>query len=277
MSRVSAAPVSPAVCSWSLQPDSPVDLAAKLRPTGLCRVQLALDPLRESPAVWCETEKVLRENGIAIISGMFGCVGEDYSTLDSIRHTGGVAPDATWEQNLRNIRKTADLAAQLELNLVTFHAGFLPHEESGPGFEKMRQRLETIAAIFASRNILVALETGQETAPALAKFLGCLENTGVNFDPANMILYGRGDPVDAVRMLGPWIRQVHLKDALRAETPGTWGREVPVGRGHVDWPEFFSALRDTGFSGSFVIERESGTGRIADIQTARAVFEKFSR
>ena len=95
-----------AVCSWSLQAATPQELAEKLQATGISRVQLALDPLREEPAVWGETEAMLKQAGITIVSGMFGCVGEDYSTLDTIRVTGGIAPDETWEQNLENIRAT---------------------------------------------------------------------------------------------------------------------------------------------------------------------------
>ena len=92
-----------AVCSWSLQPTSPQDLIAKLSDIGVRRVQLALDPLREDPAVWGRSPDLLQRAGIQIVSGMFGCVGEDYSTLDSIRLTGGLAPDATWEQNQKDV------------------------------------------------------------------------------------------------------------------------------------------------------------------------------
>ena len=99
-----------AVCSWSLQPANPQDLINKLGATGIRRVQLALDPLRESPKIWGETENLFRANGITIVSGMVGSVGEDYSTLESIRLTGGIAPDAMWEQNLKNLRAGAALA-----------------------------------------------------------------------------------------------------------------------------------------------------------------------
>src|SRR4030095_12981214 len=106
-----------AVCSWSLQPADPNDLLAKLEPTGIRRVQLALDPLRESSAVWGNTEALFRQKGITIVSGMFGCVGEDYSTLETIRVTGGIAPDSTWQQNRKNIQATATLAKKLGLKL----------------------------------------------------------------------------------------------------------------------------------------------------------------
>lgn len=267
-----------AVCSWSLQPSGPDDLAEKLAATGMTRVQLALDPLREHPACWGDAARILRASGCTIVSGMFGCVGEDYSTLDSIRLTGGIAPDATWAENQRNIRAIVELAAKLGLPLVTFHAGFLPHDEADPAFGKMLERLRSVAGMFAAESIRLGLETGQETAPALAALLEKLScpNVGVNFDPANMILYGKGDPVDALRMLAPWIRQVHVKDAIRTRTPGTWGEEVPVGAGEVDWRNFFSTLKELGYAGDFVIEREAGAQRVKDICTAREVFLKFN-
>ncbi len=262
-----------AVCSWSLQPASPQDLIAKLQAAGIRRVQLALDPLRESPGVWGKTAALFRQNGLTIVSGMFGCVGEDYSTLQTIRVTGGIAPDATWEQNWANIRATAALAQQLGLKLVTFHAGFLPHDETDPGFAKMLRRLAETADAFQAAKIALGLETGQETAPALAQLLQKLNrpNVGVNFDPANMILYDKGDPIAALQTLGPWLRQVHIKDARRTKVPGTWGEEVVVGTGEVKWPAFFATLRKLNFTGDFVIEREAGNQRVADVRAASEV------
>ena len=260
-----------AVCSWSLQPQNPQDLVKKLQATGIGRVQLALDPLRESPEVWGQTAALFRKNTLSIVSGMFGCVGEDYATLESIRLTGGIAPDQTWEQNWENIRATAALAQELGLKLVTFHAGFLPHEETAPGFVKMLWRLSEAADAFKAAGLALALETGQETAPDLVRLLTRLKrpNVGVNFDPANMILYDKGDPIAALRALGPWIRQVHLKDARRTKVAGTWGQEVAVGDGEVDWSAFFATLKELRFAGDFVIEREAGEQRVVDICTAK--------
>jgi len=265
-----------AVCSWSLQPTGPQDLIQKLRATGINRVQLALDPLRAAPKIWSDTEKLFRDHGITIVSGMVGCLGEDYSTLDSIRLTGGIAPDATWEQNLKNIRAGAALAKKMGLKLVTFHAGFLPADEAHPTFAKMLRRLDEVADIFMVQNILLGLETGQETASELATLLHKLNhpNIGVNFDPANMILYDKGDPVQALHTLAPWIRQVHIKDAKRTTVPGTWGEEVPVGTGEVDWRAFFSTFKHVIFNVNLAIEREYGNARIPDIRTARDVVEK---
>lgn len=265
-----------AVCSWSLQPTSPEDLIQKLKATGIMRVQLELDPLRDAPKVWGSTEKLFRENGITVVSGMVRCLGEDYASLDSIRLTGGIAPDATWEQNLKNISASAAIAKRMGLKLVTFHAGFLPPDESHPTFAKMRERLDTVADIFMVQNILLGLETGQETAQELAGLLHKLNhpNIGVNFDPANMLMYDKGDPVKALHVLAPWIRQVHVKDAKRTKAPGTWGEEVPVGTGEVDWRGFFSTFKHVVFNVNLVVEREFGANRVADIRKAREVVER---
>ena len=265
-----------AVCSWSLQPTSPLDLAQKLGKTGIRRVQLALDPLRASPKPWGETEKILGDHGIAAVSGMVGCLGEDYSTLESIRLTGGIAPDATWKRNVKNFGVGAELARRLGLKLVTFHAGFLPPDDSHPTFGKMLRRLEVVGDIFMRQRVMVGLETGQEAAPELAALLRRLNhpNIGVNFDPANMILYDQGDPVAALHTLAPWVRQLHVKDARRRKVPGTWGREVAVGTGDVDWSAFFSTFKHVVFNVNLVIEREQGDQRVADIRTARKVVER---
>src|SRR5271155_1243702 len=108
-----------AVCSWSLRPVDPRDLLAQLQAIGIRRVQIALDPLRESPAVWGVLPELCARDGVALVSGMFGTVGEDYSTLDSIQRTGGVVPDATWPENWRNIQAAAEIAQKLKLKLVT--------------------------------------------------------------------------------------------------------------------------------------------------------------
>ena len=268
-----------AVCSWSLQPSTPQDLITKLQETGVRGVQLALDPLRDEPAVWGKSPELLQQAGISIVSGMFGCVGEDYSTLETIRLTGGIAPDPTWAQNWKNIQATADLAKNLGLKLVTFHAGFLPHEENDPNFAKLKQRLIQTAEIFQARGITLGLETGQETAGVLFDFLHRLArpNVGVNFDPANMILYDKGNPTAALRALAGWVKQCHIKDALRTHTPGTWGQEVPAGTGQVNWKEFFDVLREIGFAGECCIEREAGNQRVADIVIARKMVESLSQ
>jgi sugar phosphate isomerase/epimerase len=268
-----------AVCSWSMQPTSAEDFFTKLAATGLTRTQIALDPIRENAkAAWTDFTALCAKRGVTCVSGMISTVGEDYTTLESIRRTGGVVPDATWPETWKNIQADAELAQKMGLPLVTFHAGFLPHEESAPAFSKLLARLRQIADLFASKQIQVGLETGQETADTMAAFLKKLDraNVGVNFDPANMILYDKGDPVAALRTLGPWVRQCHMKDAVRTKTPGTWGEEVRLGTGQVDWKGFFRVLDAAGFKGNLNIEREAGSQRVADIRAAREYLEKLA-
>lgn len=268
-----------AVCSWSLQPTSAEDLFHKLAATGILRVSIALDPIRENTGGgWSEFKERCARHGVTCVSGMMTAIGEDYSTLESIKRTGGVVPDEHWVGNWRNFQANAELAAHLGLKFVMFHAGFLPHESTDPNFAKLLDRLAKIADLFAARGIAIGLETGQETADTLAAFLRALHrpNVGINFDPANMLLYDKGDPIAALRTLGPWLRQCHLKDAIRTRVPGTWGEEVVLGTGQVDWRAFFGVLRELNFTGDLCIEREAGNRRVEDIRAARAFLESLN-
>jgi L-ribulose-5-phosphate 3-epimerase len=244
---------------------------------GLHQLQCALDPLRAEPATWGQLSECCAAAGLTIVSGMFGTVGEDYSTLESIRRTGGLVPDETWNENWRNIQATASLARNMGLTLITFHAGFLPHDPRDPSFAKLLKRIRQVAQLFADQGITLAFETGQEMAATLRAFLETLNcpNVGVNFDPANMILYDQGDPIAALRVLAPWIKQCHIKDAIRTRQPGRWGEEVAVGTGEVNWKAFIQALREIGFHGYLAIEREAGNQRVADICTARKHIENL--
>jgi L-ribulose-5-phosphate 3-epimerase len=264
------------VCSWSLQPANPDDLVQKIKATGLSRIQLDLDPLRDEPAVWGKTAEVLAQNNIEIVSGMFRTVGEDYTTPETIKHTGGVVPDATWEANWKNLQGTIKVVKQLGLKFVTFHAGFLPHHPADPNFHKLMERIRKMAGLFGEAGATLGLETGQETAECLLEFLMLLDlpNVAVNFDPANMILYDKGDPIDALGVLGSRVYACHIKDAIRTEVPGNWGNEVPVGTGKVDWVAFFTQLTLQRFGGYCCFEREAGTERVADIRAGREYLEK---
>lgn len=264
------------VCSWSLRPGSPDELIAGVQQVGLSRVQLALNPLRNEPAQWGQAPQRLRDAGITIASGMFNTIGEDYSTLESIRRTGGLVPDEHWPGNWAIIQDVARLARQLGISQVSFHAGFIPHDPQDPTFAKLVDRIRQTADCFAQQGIDLLFETGQETADDLLQFLRTLDrpNVGVNFDPANMILYDKGDPIESLRKLLPHVKQVHLKDAIRTQTPGTWGTEVPLGEGQVDWPAFVETLKRGGFTGGLMVEREAGSNRVQDIRQA---VERISR
>jgi sugar phosphate isomerase/epimerase len=234
-------------------------------------VQLALSPVINDPDTWGGTIDELRAAGIWIVSGMMAMAGEDYSTLDSIAKTGGVRPDHTWFENRSHSEQVARLASRQGIELVTFHAGFLPEDPKNPERAKLADRLRTVAEVFDHYGVNVAFETGQETAAVLNQVLDELDcdNCGVNFDPANMILYGKGDPVESLRLLARRVRQVHVKDAKPSRMNGGWGREVPVGKGVVNWEAFFETALAITPPVPFVIERESRTGTEEDITVAR--------
>jgi sugar phosphate isomerase/epimerase len=115
-----------------------------------------------------------------------------------------------------------------------------------------------------------SLESIRATAESLRALLERLDHPalGVNFDPANMVLYDKGDPVAALRLLGRWIMHIHIKDAVRTARPGTWGREVPWGEGEVGGGSFLDALKEIGYAGALAIERESGDDRLGDVRVA---------
>jgi len=262
-----------AICSWSTHPQSPADLSGRLKELGLSKVQMHLAPIYQKPEIWGNVQADLAKDGVTIVSGMFGTHGENYSTLDTIRETGGFVPDQHWPANWETVQKTAEVAAKLKLKLVSSHAGFLPGDKKDPSFNKLVDRLSQVAKHFAKHGLVLVFETGQETADTLWQFLMALEqngagNTGVNFDPANMILYDKGDPVASLKKLMPKVLQVHIKDAVRTKTRGTWGSEVAIGDGEVDWKNFLKTLAEGDFKGNLVIEREAGQDRVGDVRKA---------
>ncbi|MHC5023363.1 MAG: sugar phosphate isomerase/epimerase family protein [Planctomycetota bacterium] len=259
-----------AACSWSLGAAGTDDLLRRLQDLDLDAVQLGLSPILQSPDDWADAPARLAACGIRVVSGMMAMAGEDYSTLQSIARTGGVRPDATWDDNRAHAAAVATIAAAAGLDLVTFHAGFLPEDHADPERAVLLDRLRTVADLFEARGVRLGLETGQETAATLVESLHDLgrPNVGVNFDPANMILYGKGDPVEALAQLAPFVMQIHVKDARPAAAAGEWGTEMPAGEGAVDWEAFFRIARAIDPPVDFVIEREAGDDRTGDIRTA---------
>ena len=258
------------VCSWSLQATGPRNLAEKVRALGLKKVQLGLTPHRDDPGAWDGVQEILAESDIRIVSGMYSTVGEDYTTPETIRRTGGVVPDEHWEENLQLAQVTAAKAGELNLKLVNAHAGFLPHDSTSPDFDKLCRRVTKLAEVFDVHGVTLLLETGQESAQSLLTFLDEMkhreaQNIAVNFDPANMILYDMDNPIEALRLLVPHVRQVHVKDARRTAVKGQWGEEVVVGTGEVDWVAFVRILAEADFCGGYIFEREAGDNRVGDI------------
>ncbi len=242
------------ICSWSVGRDNK-GMDEAMKELGITHVHLEID--RPPMPGWLVT------------STMVGFPQEDYSTLDSIRRTGGIAPDAEWPGNRKVFGEAAKVTAKLGVKFLSMHAGFIDHTDASYA-AKFHDRIRNLADLAGELGITVLLETGQESAADLRRFMETLNHPalGINFDPANMILYDKDEPKDAVRILAPWVRHVHIKDAIRTKVPGQWGREVPWGAGEVDAREFIGVLQATGYQGAVAIEREGGNNRMADIKSA---------
>jgi L-ribulose-5-phosphate 3-epimerase len=257
------------VCSWSLQVQSIPELQRLLGALGTNSVQIACgDPHH---AAWQEGEnmpKAALTAGLQMTAAMLGFPGEDYSTPQTIRKTGGFGDPATRAERLDRLQWGLERTRALGLSNLTLHAGFLP-EPGDPGRKPFLETLARASDLASRQDVTLAFETGQETADLLLQTLNELKcpNLKVNFDPANMLLYDKGDPLRAVEVLAGHIRSVHVKDARRPRTPGTWGQEVPLGQGEVNIAGFMRALRSIGYQGPLCIEREVGTQaeRLADI------------
>ena len=263
------------VCSWSFC--LPMDaVAAEMKKMGLKNINLALQPFlqgderhgkAEGAGARERVEQRLASGEWRITSTMISFNHEDYTTLDTIRKTGGIVPDEHWEAARALVAKAAKLTGEWRVPYMLMHAGFLDESDKA-AFDKYLYRVKTLRDVCAKENVQLILETGQETADDLAKFMPLVEGVGVNFDPANMILYNKGVPVEAVKKIAPWIRHMHIKDAKYTKVPGTWGEEVPWGDGEVNAPLLLKTLEEVGYQGAFAIERECGKNRVADIALA---------
>ena len=254
--------------SWSFKAADLADLAKQVQAIGLNHVQLGLAPLVMLDDKSRQRQIAqLRASGLVVISGMLGFPGEDYSTIPSIRQTGGIIPDSFWPVRKQITQQVARLAQEMGIKAINSHVGFVP-AKSDAAYAAAVERVALVATWLADCGCQFLLETGQEGAAELLEFIADVNrpNLGVNFDPANLILYGVGHPIQDIRTLGKHIRQVHLKDAIASDQPGkTWGKEVPFGQGQVNVAAFLAALRAIAFAGPLVFERESGNTVAADI------------
>src|SRR5438105_8259724 len=266
---MSIEPLAIGVCSWSLQVKSVAELQELLRRLGIDVVQIACgDPHH---AAWQEGDKLpeaARSAGFRMTGAMLGFPGEDYTTPQTIQKSDGFGNPATRAERLERFQWALERTRALGLSDLMLHAGFLP-EPKHPDRKPFLNTLAKVSDLAKTNGVTVAFETGQETADLLRRTLDDLKcpNLKVNFDPANMLLYDKGDPLRAVEILGPDIRSVHVKDANRPTTPGTWGEEVPLGQGQVNIRQFIKTLQKIGYRGPLCIEREVGNQeqRLADV------------
>lgn len=214
-------------------------------------------PLSEEAAA-AFSEK-LSELGIQVTVVFAGFEGESYADIPTVQETVGLAPKSTRASRVAELKQIIDFTSQLNVDATGLHIGFVPHDAADPEFLALVATLQELCDYAAQQSVHLHLETGQEPADVLLAFLESVDrsNLWVNFDPANMILYGCGEPIPALRTVAPHVRSVHCKDARGSDQPGvTWGEETPLGEGDVDFREFLATLDEIGYQGPLTIERE---------------------
>jgi sugar phosphate isomerase/epimerase len=206
-----------------------------------------------------EFNRRLAELGIVTTCVFAGFEDESYADIPTVQRTVGLVPRETRSARTAELKAIADFARELSVDRVGVHLGFVPHDRADPDYAAVVELTRDICAHCGRNHQALHLETGQEPADVLIRFLDDVnrDNLFVNFDPANMILYGAGQPLPALELLGARVRSVHCKDAVWSDRPGdTWGREVPLGEGDVDFAAFLGVLKRIGYDGPLTIERE---------------------
>ena len=175
-------------------------------------------------------------------------------------------------------KQVSDFAKKAGIPAVQRHCGFIPENPNDPLYTEAVEAIRTVAAYCKNNGQNFRCETGQETPITLVRAIRDvgLDNVGVNFDVANVILYGKANPVDAVDLLAPYIQGIHAKDGLYPTDPKKLGAEVPIGQGKVDFPVLIEKLKKIGYTNPLTIEREiRGEKQTADILASKAYLEKL--
>ncbi len=259
------------------------DLLDRMIDAGVETVQVVATT--QEPGLVCEenAEKLLRitEGKIRITSvwGMWSGPGK-WNFIDG-PGTLGLVPEAYRAMRIRDLCRCADFAHTLGVSDMATHVGFVPEQPCYPGYRDLVSAIQYIAEYCAERNLYFNFETGQETPVTLMRLFSDVgaDNLGVNLDPANLILYGRGNPIDAIDIYGDKIRGTHMKDGDYPK--GNFhelGRERVVGEGSVNYPVFLPKLLDSGYTGDLYIEREiTGAERAEDVKKTVGYLKNLMR
>jgi sugar phosphate isomerase/epimerase len=272
-------PFETAVMFWA--GGDPVQTLAELTTLGIGSGQLGI-PGNLDLACAPQWRDALRAADFCVYTVFAAYNGESYADIPTVQRTVGFVPPATREERERRTLAVSDFAGVIGAPGIATHIGFVPESPSDPDYVAVRDMVRRVCDHAANQGQTFALETGQEPARVLLAFLNDVarSNLGINFDPANMILYGTGDPVEALGILGPKVLTVHCKDGDWPETgvPGALGREKALGTGAVDVPGFLAKLREIGYRGPLAIEREASdpARRIADIRSAIALLYRLT-
>ena len=192
--------------------------------------------------------------------------------------TVGLVPRETRAARIAQIKKASDFAKQCGISSVQTHCGFIPENPNDALYKETIDAMRDVAAYCKSNGQYFRYETGQETPITLVRAIHDvgLDNQSVNFDLANLILYGKANPVDAIEILAPFIHGIHAKDGLWPTNPKDLGEEVPIGKGKVDFPRIIARLKELNYRGAVTIEREtSGPHQMEDVRDAKVYLEKL--
>ena len=261
--------------------DDPLLAMQAVKALGLDTVQVSKLPDRYyTPEGAAEFAGLLRATGIRADSVVAVFAGESYADRDTVVRTVGFRPLHLIKERLEYLRKCVEFADAIGAGIVTFHMGFLPEDPESEAYRAMLAAVTDIAGHAAKKKVTISLETGQETGQQLAAFLDkiTVARVGVNFDPANLVIYGVDAPSQALKHVISRVTSVHVKDALLPETPGAMGREVRPGEGRAELAECFRMLRASGFTGALIIENYVARGLKTDpmdeLQFAKAFLQK---
>jgi len=192
--------------------------------------------------------------------------------------TIGLVPRTTRTARMDALKQTSDFAAMLDIPCVQTHCGFIPEDPADPLYEEAVFAIREVAQHCAGNKQMFLMETGQETPTTMSRAIKDVDqpNLGVGLDTANLILYGKANPVDAVDIVGPHVRSIHAKDGRWPTDPMKLGEEVLIGTGLVDFEKVFTKLHKLGYTGAVTIEREtSGPQQIADVRNEKVYLERI--
>ncbi len=221
-------------------------------------------------------KQAMQDYGVEVTSLWAGYPGEAAWNFQMGPQTIGFVPPETREIRVQALIAGAEFAAKLGVPTVTTHAGFIPENPKDPLYEGTIDALRRIAQKCKDLGLALCFETGQETPITLLRAMKDIgtDHLGVNLDPAHLLMYGKANPVDALDILGPYIKGVHAKDGEYPTDPDHLGVEKPLGEGRVGFPELVAKLKSYGYSGALTIEREiAGDQQIKDIQKAIEVLK----
>lgn len=236
-----------------------------------------------APAIWTaelaqKVREEARRQNIFITSFWAGYCKPAEWNFTGGPQTLGLVPAAYRNQRTQELMRAGDFAKALGVRAVITHLGFIPENAADSVFNEVVIAVRQIATHLKALGLEFWFETGQETPVALLRLMQAVgaDNLGINLDPANLILYGKGNPIDALDVFGPYVRNIHAKDGLYPTDPLKLGREVKVGEGRVRFPEFVKRLAEIGFPGEFIIEREiHGEQQARDIMATIAYLKQL--